>query len=335
MSDITLFEELTQLNGVSGYESKVKEYIKEKTVPYADEIIEDAIGNLIVVKKGCGENKKKIMLAAHMDEIGVQVIKVNEDGTLMIKSLGCSWIHTAYQSRVQFRNGVTGVIAARVRPNNLEDKFVNLYVDIGVTSKAEAMKYVDVGDVACYVGPYTALTGDYVTAKAIDDRVGCYMLMETLMNLKDTEVKDDIYFTFTVQEEEGCRGGIVTAERIKPDLGLAVDVTPGMDRPGDLEGNNTPGNGTAIKISDTSVICDEGIVKKMIAICEENQIKYQKDVIYVGGTDASAINLSNVGVKAGGVSVVTRYTHGQNCIVNLKDIEASIALLTKFISTIR
>ncbi|HIU74873.1 MAG TPA: M42 family metallopeptidase [Candidatus Pelethocola excrementipullorum] len=325
-----LFKELTQLHGVSGYEREVREFIKGKAAPYADEITEDAIGNLIVLKKGSAPDKKKIMLAAHMDEIGVQVIKIEENGMIMIKSLGCSWIYTAYQSRVQFRNGTIGVIASRVRPEQIDNKFVNLYVDIGVSSKEEVLKYVDVGDVGVYMGPYAELAGEFITAKAIDDRVGCYMLLETLKNLK--EVKNDIYFVFTVQEEEGCRGSKVTAERIQPDLGVAVDVTPGMDRPGDLEGSNTPGNGTAIKISDTSVICDEYLVEKMIDCCKREQIKYQKDVIYVGGTDASSINLSHYGVKAAGISVVTRYTHGPNAIVNKDDIRASIALLTGFVN---
>ena len=110
-----------------------------------------------------------------------------------------------------------------------------------------------------------------------------------------------------------------------------MDVTPGMDHPGDLEGNNTPGNGTAIKISDTSVICDEYLVEKMIGCAKRDNIPFQKDVIYVGGTDASSMNLSNDGVKACAVSVVTRYTHGPNAIVNKKDIRASIDLLKAFL----
>ncbi len=326
-----LFAQLTQLFGPSGYESRVREFIKNELKDLADEIIEDAIGNLIVFKKGYGENKKKIMLSGHTDEIGVQVIKVEDNGMIMVKSLGSSWIYTTYQSRVQFKNGTIGVVASRVRPDKIDDKFTNLYVDIGLSKKEDVLKLVDVGDAGVYMGSFETLAGDYITAKAIDDRVGCYMMMETLKNVKSAY--HDVYYVFAVQEEVGCRGSKVTAARIKPDLGIAVDVTPGHDRPGDLEGSNTLGNGTAIKISDTSVICDEALNELMFALCKENNIPYQKEVIYVGGTDASSMNMSGYGVKAGAVSVVTRYTHGPNAIVNKKDIEASISLLSKLVDT--
>lgn len=326
-----LFEELTQLFGPSGYESRVRAFIKEKMSGYADEIIEDAIGNLILVKEGYGESKKKIMLSGHMDEIGLQVIKIEPNGMIMVKSLGCSWIYTTYQSRVQFKNGVIGVVASRVRPENLDGKFTNLYVDIGLSSKEEVLKYVDVGDTAIYMGSYAELPGNHITAKAIDDRVGCYMMMETLM--QQGQAYNDVYYVFSVQEEVGCRGSKVTAERIQPDVGVAVDVTPGMDRPGDLEGNNTVGAGTAVKYSDTSVICDEYLVETMVDICKKDEIPFQKDVIYVGGTDASSINLSHYGVKAAAVSVVTRYTHGPNAIVSKDDINASIRLLKALVDT--
>lgn len=326
-----LFEQLTQLYGPSGYETTVRKFIKEEIKDYADEIMEDAIGNLIVLKKGCGENRKRIMLCGHMDEIGVQVTKIENNGMIMVKSLGCSWIYTAYQSRVQFRNGTIGVVASRVRPEKLEDKFINLYIDIGVSKKEDVLKYVDIGDAGVYMGSYAELPGDNITAKAIDDRVGCYMMMETLKRVK--QAYHDVYYVFTVQEEVGCRGSKVSAERIRPDIGIAVDVTPGHDRPGDLEGSNTLGVGTAIKISDTSVICDEELNDFMFKICREKDIHYQKEVIYVGGTDASSMNLSGYGVKAGAVSVVTRYTHGPNAIVNFNDIEASIRLLSQVVNT--
>ena len=162
-----LFKELTQLHGVSGYEREVRAFIKERVQDYADEVIEDAIGDLIVFKKGTGAHKKKMMLCAHMDEIGLQVIKIEQDGRIMVKSMGCSWMYTTYQSRVRFRNGTIGIVASRVRPEDLNGQFTNLYVDIGVASKEEVLKYVDVGDVAIYEGPYEELAGDFVSAKAI------------------------------------------------------------------------------------------------------------------------------------------------------------------------
>lgn len=324
-----LLKDLTQAIGVSGYEREVRNLIQDTCKDYADEISVDALGNLIVFKNGNGQNKKRIMIAAHMDEIGLQVTKIEDTGIIKVKMLGFLWIPTTYMSRVQFRNGTIGVVGSTVPQDDLKKDFTKLYVDIGAQSKEEALKHVKIGDVACYVGEYVELKDNNIIAKALDDRIGCYMMIETLKKISTPY--NDLYFVFTVQEELGCRGAIVTAERIKPDIGIALDVTPAHDYPCDLEGSNTLGKGTAIKISDTSVICDECLVEQMISCCEENNIMYQLDVIYVGGTDASSINKSNYGVRATGISVATRNPHGPNGMVNMKDVEASIALLTKFV----
>lgn len=271
-----LFEELTQLHGVSGYETAVADYIKEKLAPLADDITADPNGSVIAYFKGTGEHKKRIELAAHTDEIGFQVIKIEEDGRIMFKELGCCWTFTTYQSRVRFRNGVVGVVASRIPPEKLSaggyKRYTDCYIDIGLHSKEEVLKYVDVGDVACYEGPYTELAPGYITAKAIDDR------------------------------------------------------------PGDLEGSNALDHGVAIKISDTGSISDEGLVNKSIALCKEHNVPYQKDVIYVGGTDAGAMTLVGGGIKTIGFSVVTRYTHGPNAIVSQKDIEATVKMLELFMN---
>ena len=203
-----LFEELTQLHGVSGYETAVADYIKEKLAPLADDITTDPNGSVIAYFKGTGEHKKRIELAAHTDEIGFQVIKIEEDGRIMFKELGCCWTFTTYQSRVRFRNGVVGVVASRIPPEKLSaggyKRYTDCYIDIGLHSKEEVLKYVDVGDVACYEGPYTELAPGYITAKAIDDRVGCYMLLAAIMNVK--KPKNDIYLAFTVQARRAGHG---------------------------------------------------------------------------------------------------------------------------------
>jgi endoglucanase len=207
--------------------------------------------------------------------------------------------------------------------------FTKLYVDIGATSREDARKYVDIGDVACFDGAYREFANSIVSVKALDDRIGCHILLETLKALKQTT--DHVVFAFTVQEEVGCRGSRVAAERVQPDIGVSVDVTPAHDRPGDLEGSNALGEGVAIKISDTSVICDEDLVGEFIGLCREKDIPFQKEVLYVGGTDASSMNLSNQGVRAAGISVVTRYTHGPNAMVHMGDVAAAIALLTAWL----
>jgi len=324
-----LLKELTQAFGVSGYEKEIREIISNAVKDCADEISTDAMGNLIVFKKGAGKEKKKIMLAAHMDEIGFQVTKIDEKGNIKFKSLGYAFLLTTYMSRVKFRNGTVGIISSVTEMENVKD-LSKLYIDIGAKSKEEALKYVKVGDVASCVGEYAELKGDNIIAKALDNRIGCYTLIEVLKKLKNP--LNDLYFVFTVQEELGCRGAKVTAQRINPDIGITVDITPAHDYPCDQEGSNTLGDGTAIKVSDPSVICDEYLVSEMVKCCEENNIKYQFDVIYRGGTDASSINQSNMGVRVAGVSVATRFPHGPNSVLNMKDVEASIGLLENYLN---
>lgn len=322
-------KELSQAFGVSGYEKEVRDIIEEAIKPYVDDITIDALGNLIAFKKGTGENKKKIMLAAHMDEIGVQVIKIEDNSMIKVRSLGFLWPLTTYMSRVKFRNGVVGIVNSSVPAEDIKNNFTKLYIDIGLKSKEEVLKLVKVGDTASYVGEYVELQDDVVAAKALDNRVGCHIQVEAIKRIE--KPYNDLYFVFTVQEEVGCRGSKAAAARINPDLGIAVDITPAHDYPCDLEGSNTVGAGTAIKVSDTSAICDEAVVAGMVKCCEKNNIKYQMDVIYVGGTDASSMNMSNYGVKVGAVSVVTRYPHGPNSLVSMKDVEASVELISKYV----
>lgn len=324
--DWELFQKLTELHGVSGYEKQVSSFISEKLSGCTDKLWTDANGNLIAFKKGTSPKAKKVLFCAHMDEIGLQVIKINENGTLMVKELGFWFLYTAYQSRVQFRNGVVGVVASRTQPDKMNKQ--DVYVDIGVSTKAEAEELVEVGDVARFLGPYQEIPGNRVIATATDDRIGCFMEMEAFIN--HPSPKNDVYMAFTVQEEVGTRGGGVVAHQVRPDVGVAVDVTPSHDRPGDLEGDNTQGKGVAIKISDTHSISDEGLVQTAVSLCKEKNIPYQKDVIYVGGTDAGAITLTGDGVKTIGFSVVTRYSHGSNCMVSKDDTEAAVALIQAY-----
>lgn len=324
-----LLKEITEAFGVSGYEREVREKICEAVKGYADEITVDDLGNLIVYKKGIGENRKKVMAAAHMDEIGFQVMKVDEKGLIKVRGLGGIPVNAAPMTRVKFRNGTMGIISSSAKVEELKNDIKKLYIDIGAQSKEEAMKYVKVGDVASYVGEYLELKNNNITAKALDDRIGCYIMIEALKKID--KPYNDIYFVFTVQEEVGLRGATVAANRIKPDLGIAIDVTTAHDFPNSGEGSNELGKGTAIKVSDGSVICDEYLVDEMVKCCEENNISYQLDVIDAGGTDAGAINRSNMGVKASGISVATRYVHGPNAFVNMDDVNSSIALLSKYV----
>jgi putative aminopeptidase FrvX len=325
-----LLNELTQAFGVSGYEREIREVIKEAVKGYADEITVDALGNLIILKKGSGENKVKIMTASHMDEIGFQVMKIEDKGFIKVRGLGGIPVGATVMNRVKFRNGTRGIVSSTVKIDEIKNDIKKLYIDIGAQSKEEALKYVQVGDVASYDGEYLELKENNVVAKALDDRIGCYIAIEALKKLENPY--NDVYFVFTVQEEVGLRGATVAAERIKPDLGIALDVTVAHDFPNSAEGSNTLGGGAAIKLSDGSVLCDEYLVEEMIKCAEENNLKYQRDIIDAGGTDAGAINRSHYGVRSAGISVATRYVHGPNCFVNMKDTEACIELLSRYVN---
>jgi putative aminopeptidase FrvX len=325
-----LLEKLTQAFGVSGYEREIREVIREEVKAYADEVTVDALGNLIVLKRGTGENKIKVMAAAHMDEIGFQVMKIDDKGLIKVRGLGGIPVAATVMNRVKFKNGTRGIVSSTVKIDDIKNDIHKLYIDIGAQSKEEALKYVQVGDVACYDGEYLELKDNNVVAKALDDRIGCYMAIEALKKLENPY--NDVYFVFTVQEEVGLRGATVAAERIQPDLGIALDVTVAHDFPNSSEGSNALGGGAAIKLSDGSVLCDEYLVEEMIKCAEENSIKYQRDIIDAGGTDAGAINRSHYGVRSSGISVATRYVHGPNCFVNMKDTEACIELLSKYVN---
>lgn len=327
-----MLEELTQLWGVSGMENSVSDYIAEKIFPYADEIKLDAVGNLIALKKGTGSSRKKIMLSAHSDEVGLCVVRIMENGLLKVKQVGGLSAFVLYMNRVQFANGTKGIVACSQRIEDIKDSDIRqLYVDISVSSKEEAEKYVSVGDCAVIVGDFEELCNGRILSKAIDNRIGCYILMDVLEKMKTPY--HDIYFTFTVQEEVGLRGATVLAERIRLDVGIAVDITRAFDLPGEDYGTPVLGGGVAIKVSDGSVICDNGLTNELRRMAEEHKISYQMDPLYAGGTDIGAIMKSCCGVKTLGLSIPTRYGHTPHNIIDMKDVEACSDLLKLFIES--
>ena len=205
MRDENLLKQLTQLWGVSGYEKEVAAFIEKEAAPYADEIIKDAVGNLIVRKKGTGGgNGKRIMFAAHMDEIGFMVKKIESDGRLRVCSLGWNWTGSAYNSRVRFRNGMTGVVSCQGTIEEAANNSGKLYIDIGATSKEDALQYVNIVDPCGYMGEYLSLKNDRICSKSLDNRIGCYQLLQALKEHQGGP--NDIYYVFCVQEELGCRG---------------------------------------------------------------------------------------------------------------------------------
>lgn len=325
-----LLKELTQAWGVAGREKNIRKIIEREISGYADEYFTDAVGNLIAVKKGVDSpDKKKIMLAAHMDEIGMQVKKIEADGRIKVCSVGFIWTSSLYNDKVIFQNGTVGVVGCEGPVEEAKNNSGKLYIDIGCTTKEETEKYVKVGDYCGFIGNYYELKNEKIVSKSFDNRVGCYILIEALKkNCGDGP--NDIYYVFTVQEEVGCRGAVVSAERIRPDIGISVDVTPDHFYPTDLEGANAVGEGVGVCVGNPSAMLDEYLVDEMIACCEENKIKYQRDVMDRGGTDASSINRSGTGVRVAGISIVDRFPHTQSSIISKEDVRNAIELTDRY-----
>ena len=325
-----LLKELTQTWGVSGREKKVRAVIRREVTDYVDEIYTDAIGNLICIKKGIDSpEKKKIMLTAHMDEIGAQVKRIDPDGKLRLCRVGWVWTASMYNDKVVFQNGTVGVVGCVSNIEDAKNDIGKLYVDIGCTSREEAEKYVKIGDYCGFIGGYYEMPNGRICSKTFDDRVGCFMLIEALKRNPGNLV-NDVYYVFTVQEEVGCRGAVVAAERLKPDIGISVDVTPDHFYPSDLEGCNEVGKGIGVTFGNPSAMLDEYLVDEMVACCEENGIRYQRDVMDRGGTDASSMNLSHYGVRVAGISVVDRFAHSQSSVICKDDVTAGIELIDKY-----
>ena len=325
-----MLRELTQIWGVSGSEGRVAEYLAGQCAGYADEAKIDAIGNLILLKRGNGSNRRKIMCAAHMDEIGVCAAAVTEEGFIKVKKMGGVSPIVSYMGRVRFKNGTVGTLASEEKlADGKLPQLEDLYVDIGASGREEALRHVEIGEPAAFVGDYAELLGRNVMSKAFDDRSACYIMAKALQNMGTPY--HDVYFVFTVQEEVGLRGATVAAESIRPDLGIAIDITGAFDVPADRLGNAKNGGGAAIKVNDASVLCDEEMVGAMVECARKNNIRYQMDVLANGGTDAGAINRSGGGVKTVGISIPTRYGHTMNSIINLDDVEACVQLLTHYV----
>ncbi|HSG42918.1 MAG TPA: M42 family metallopeptidase [Anaerolineales bacterium] len=326
-----LLKQLTETFGPSGYEENVRNVIRKEIRQYADEIKVDALGNLIVRKKPTkgSKNGKKIMIAAHMDEIGLIVSHVDENGFVRFAPLGAVIRRYVLGGRVRFLNGAQGVIGFDRLDNFNELPTIDqIYIDVGATSKKDCP--VKVGDVAAFDRPLMEI-GNRLVAKSMDNRAGVLVAIETLHALKSTP--HDVYFVFTTQEEVGTRGAATSAYGIDPDVGIAVDISPSGDTPNALKINVALNKGPCVKIRDVGLISDPRVVKWMIAAAEKNKIPYQREVLPLGGTDARAIQLTRAGVPSGSLSIPVRYVHSPSEMVDFSDIQNSVKLLTAILRT--
>lgn len=320
----TLIRNLVEAWGPSGYEGHVRALIAGYLRDHADDIRIDALGNLIVLKKGAGTGGRKVMVAAHMDEIGVIITHVDEKGFMHFGAVGGVFPLTLVGSRVRFANGAIGVIGWEkwLRETQLP-AWGELFIDVGASDPASAP--VGVGDIAAFVRPFVDM-GDRMVAKSMDDRIACAIAVQTALELPETP--NDVYFCFTVQEELGTRGAIVSAFGVAPDVGLAVDVTPVGDTPEAKHMAVSLGQGPAIKVKDSGMIAHPGVKDWMVRTATRENIPYQLEVLERGTTDARSIQTSRQGVPAGCLSIPCRYVHTPSEMVDYGDVQNAVKLLT-------
>ena len=317
-----LLKKLTNEFAPSGREDNLADFITKEITPYVEDIYTDALGNLIAHKKG---NGKKIMVAAHMDEIGIVVTHIDDNGFLRFSAVGGVYNKDLFARRIKFSNGVIGVIGSE--EENKDRKILKMYIDIGAASKEEAQRLINIGDMGVFCGDFCE-NENAVISKALDNRAGCYVLIKALENLK---TDNDIYFVFTAQEEVGLRVAKTSAYTVAPDYAIAVDVTDTGDTPEGIKMVTKLGGGACIKVMDRSVLCDSYIRSLLIELAKKNNIDYQLEVMTDGGTDAGAISLSGSGVKTGGISIPTRYIHSPSEMAFKKDIKDCVTLLKAFL----
>ena len=323
---------LCTLDGTSGRENKVREYIISQIGE--NKYTVDALGNLIVEVKGKKIAKNKVMICAHMDEVGVMATFISSDGTIKFKNVGGIRPAVLVGRTVKFENGVVGVIG--IKPVHLCSaaerealpEVDDMYIDIGAENKKEAEEYIAPGDTAVFISEYVE-TGDKILSKAIDDRAGCAVMLDMIKN----GVEYDTVFSFNVQEEVGLRGAVTSTYAIDPAYAVVLESTTAADIIDAPEEKQVCvlGNGTAVSFMDNSTVYDKTLFDKAFELAKENGISIQPKTMVAGGNDAGSVHKSRAGVKTITVNVPCRYIHSASCVCDKNDVFAARALAEKLI----
>jgi endoglucanase len=330
MNLYTTLKQLCAVPALSGREGGICRILKEKIAPYVDNVEADTLGNLIAHKKGrVGE--RKIMLCAHMDEIGFLVNFIEDNGLIRVAAIGGISFASAAYSGVISENGVRGILVPNDDAKGADVKQDTVYIDIGAKSKRDAERRVRIGDAFVGVGEIHRLGSKRVAGRPLDDRVGCLVLLAIAERLAEVELDADVYFVFSVQEEVGCRGSKTATYAIRPTEAICFDVTRTGDVPGAKAMACALGKGAAIKIKDSSVICHEEIVNELRALSKEYGIPAQTEVLTAGGTDTSSMQLTAGGAMVGAISIPTRYIHTSVECCDMGDVEACVDLGEKYV----
>ena len=323
---LELQKQLVEVALPSGFEKPQGKLLAELAKPYVDEVFSDALGNVYCHKKGPG---KRMMFPAHMDVIGMMITFVDDKGFLRFEPIGGHGPAGLIGSTVRLESGVRGTIradaAADVYKHGFGDVDVHdLYIDIGAESKEEAEELAPIGSVCMFDAPTTMGAGNTMISPYTDDLCGCIALLIAMEELKDTQVENDLWFVFTVQEEVGLRGAKPAAWDVQPHMGIAVDVTRTGDTSGEIDGQRMQvvlGKGPTVKIKDSSVQCNPQVIEHLRKAAKENKIPYQDEILLAGGTDTAAVQKTRAGILSGCVSIPCRNIHAPAEIVDLKDVE--------------
>lgn len=326
-----LLKNLCNANGISGREDEVRKLILSEIEPFAQCKV-DALGNIIAFKKGKNAAASKVMLAAHMDEVGFMVNYITESGYVKITPVGGIDQRVVYGRRVIIgKNKITGVIGAKAvhllsgdERNKVPD-FSEMYVDIGAESREEAEKYVSLGDSVYFDSDIYPFGDGFIKGKAIDDRAGCAILIDMIKQ----EQPYDLYFVFTVQEEVGTRGAKAAAFSLMPDKAIVVETTTAADIAG-VSGEKRVcelGKGPVVSFMDRGTVYDSELYSLAFNIAERENIPCQTKTLVAGGNDSAAIHVSGSGVKTVAVSLPCRYLHSPSCVIYEKDYEDAKKLI--------
>lgn len=338
-----ILRKLCNSHGISGYENEIRDIIREEIKNYVDEIRIDALGNIIAIKKG-SDDYPSVMLAAHMDEIGLMVKGIDKNGFIKFLKFGGWFDATLLNSRVVLhgeKGKIYGVIGSKP-PHLMKEeerkksiKAEDMFIDIGAKSKEEVEKAgIRIGSPITLDVEMKELLNKRITGKALDDRVGIAMMLEAI---KRTKSEATIYAVGTVQEEVGLKGARTSAFGLSPDLALICEVAIANDHPGTEEKGIEIDKGVVITVADASgrgLISSPSILKWLEKTAIENKIPYQLEASEGGTTDAAAINVTRAGIPCGVVSVPTRYMHSGVELISLNDLEKGVKLLTEALNRI-
>ena len=334
---LELLKELCRLNGVSGAEDPVRNFIQTQAQPYADSLRSDALGNLIVFKRGKKSTGNKLLLAAHMDEGGVIVTRITEEGFLKFDFVGGVDRRVAIGKPVVLGEneipGLIGLKAIHLVSREEEEKVPKtdaLYIDIGAKDREEAEKLVPPGTYGSFVGPPQEFGQGFLKAKAIDDRIGCAIMLELLKE----DLPLDVTFAFTAQEEVGTRGAFGSAFSVSPEVALVLETTTAADLPGVGGARRVcaPGKGPVISYMDGATIYDRDLFENLRRLAEEHGIPWQTKEYIAGGNDARAIQRSRSGVRVAALSAAVRYLHAPATVGSLADFENMWKLTRLFLA---